>query len=112
MVVPKEETAMNVLPVLLIAAASGAPSGASGPPLAPPPLLHPPVALACAHLANRTAGPHGAPFRRLGDLPPAQLEHAILRSIGGCPVREIVLPGGVRYIPDGNPSVRKASPGP
>jgi hypothetical protein len=106
MAASKEETVMSVLSVLLIAAAAGP----VDLPMLQAPLLHPPIAAACVRFAGKTAGPGGAPFKRLGDLPPAQLEHAVLRSIGGCPVREIVYPGGVRYVPDGRPAIRPAAP--
>jgi hypothetical protein len=37
-------------------------------------------------------------LKKLGDLPPALLEHAVNRLIDGCPVREIVFGGQTYYL--------------
>ncbi len=37
-------------------------------------------------------------MKKLGDLPPALQEHAVLRFIHGCPVREIVSATGIYYL--------------
>jgi hypothetical protein len=50
-----------------------------------------------------------APFRRLGQLPPARLELAVLRSIGGCPVASVKVGRSVFYVPTPAPQ-RRALP--
>ena len=52
----------------------------------------------CGRSATQTLGPNGAPITKLGDLPPALEEHAVLRIINGCPVREIVYAGRTYYL--------------
>ena len=54
--------------------------------------------VACGKRATQTLGPNGAPITKLGDLPPALEEHAVLRTIHGCPVREIVSGGRTYYL--------------
>jgi hypothetical protein len=65
------------MPALVIAAALAATIPAAHDP--------------CANgLIQQTAAPAGAPnARRLGDLPPAHLMHAVLRRIDGCEVAEV-----------------------
>jgi hypothetical protein len=58
-------------------------------------------AATCAKRAIQTLGRNGfAPITKLGDLPPGVLEHAVLRIVDGCPVREIVYAGQTYYYPD------------
>ena len=54
---------------------------------------------ACAKLAERTVAPDGTPLlRKLGDLPPGLVEHAVMRTVNGCPVREILFAGQTYYL--------------
>jgi hypothetical protein len=46
-------------------------------------------AAACTRLGVQVAQDHPVQFKSLQDLPPAVLEHAVYRLIGGCPVREV-----------------------
>jgi hypothetical protein len=88
-----------MIPLLFAAAVAGAPAspvittfvskGAETP--------------ACAKLLTQTAAPDGTPFRRLDQLPPAVEEHAVWRTVGGCPVREVVWDGQVYYVGSSNP---------
>jgi hypothetical protein len=48
--------------------------------------------------ATKTLGPDGLPLTKLGDLPPAVEEHAIVRMVNGCPVREVVYNGQTYYL--------------
>ena len=91
-------------------------AGAAVPALAAPDgLLHRPndpdrAAQACKALtAVRTSGPAAASFHRLGDLPPALHQHAVLRTVEGCPVLEVVMHGKVYYAPS-IPTVKPAAP--
>ena len=56
-------------------------------------------AQACNALQIQTSGPAKAPFKRLGDLPPGFLQHAVLRTVEGCPVLEVVMHGQIYYAP-------------
>ena len=59
----------------------------------------------------KTAGPDHAPLKKLGDLPPGLLEHAVNRLVDGCPVREIVAGGGRTYYLDmAIPTVERVDP--
>ena len=58
----------------------------------------PSPAVACAKLLDKTVAPDGVPFRKLNELPPGLLEHAVLRSVNGCPVRELVYGGQAYYV--------------
>jgi hypothetical protein len=60
---------------------------------------------ACAKLLTQTAAPDGTPFRRLDQLPPEVQEHAVWRTVGGCPVREVVWEGQTYYVGATNPVV-------
>jgi hypothetical protein len=95
-----QEAAM--IPVLLAAAIAGAPA-------------NPPIATfatrgeatpACAKLLTQTVAPDGTPFRRLDQLPPKVEEHAVWRTVGGCPVREVVWEGQTYYVGWSNPVVQ------
>ena len=52
----------------------------------------------CAKLIEKTIAPDGVPFRKLNELPPGVLEHAVLRSVNGCPVREVVYNHQTYYV--------------
>lgn len=58
---------------------------------------------ACAKLLSQTTAPDGTPFKKLGELPPGVEEHAIWRTVAGCPVREIVWQGQTYYVGSNNP---------
>jgi hypothetical protein len=79
------------------------PGNLSGAFLAPP--------SACAKLSTRTVAPDGVPmFKRLDQLPWGVLEHAVWRSVGGCPVREIVFGGQTYYLASANPQIERLDP--
>jgi hypothetical protein len=65
---------------------------------------------ACAHISQKTVDQHGAKLRRLDQLPWGLIEHAVLRSVGGCPVREVVYQGQVYWVPGTAPRVGRADP--
>lgn len=52
----------------------------------------------CSDFQVKTAWSNGGKATKLADLPPGLMEHAVLRSIHGCPVREIVYAGGTYYL--------------
>jgi hypothetical protein len=55
----------------------------------------------CQKKAIQTLGPRyltPEALKKLGDLPPGLLEHAVNRLVNGCPVREIVWGGGTYYL--------------
>jgi hypothetical protein len=52
----------------------------------------------CNRSTTQTAGPGNAHLKKLGELPPGLEEHAVLRMIDGCPVREIVSGGRTYYL--------------
>jgi hypothetical protein len=54
---------------------------------------------ACGALALRTTGPNAVRLKRLGDLPPGVLQHAVLRVIDGCPVLEVRWQRQTYYVP-------------
>ncbi len=59
---------------------------------------------ACAKLENQTVAPDGVRiFKKLNELPWGVQEHAVWRTVGGCPVREIVFGGQTYYLASGNP---------
>ncbi len=60
--------------------------------------LGPDPTAACARLTTQTVAPDGIPLRKLGDLPGAIMEHAVWRTVAGCPVREIVYEGQTYYV--------------
>jgi len=64
----------------------------------------------CQKRAVQTAGPDYAPLKKLGDLPPGLLEHAINRLVNGCPVREIMAGGGTYYLDMASPTVERVDP--
>lgn len=60
--------------------------------------LGPDTTEACNKLAIQTVAPDGVPLRKLGDLPGAIMEHAVLRTVAGCPVAEVVYKGQTYYV--------------
>jgi hypothetical protein len=106
---------------LAIAPATPQPAQAiegSGPPfsaplrrLAPNQYIQAPPSLACAKFATRTVAPDGVRFfRRLDQLPWGVLEHAVWRTVGGCPVREIVFGGQTYYVASASPRIERLDP--
>ena len=61
---------------------------------------------ACAKLLTQTVAPDGTPFKKLGELPPKVEEHAVWRTVAGCPVREVVWGGQTYYVGGSNPIVQ------
>jgi hypothetical protein len=61
-----------------------------------------PVAPACAKLETQTVAPDGVPFRKLNELPQAAVEHAVWRTVSGCPVREVKWQGQTYYVGSSN----------
>ncbi len=64
----------------------------------------------CSEFAVKTAWSNGGQAKKLADLPPGLMEHAVLRSIHGCPVREIVFAGGTYYLGVPDTKVEGVSP--
>jgi hypothetical protein len=64
----------------------------------------------CSQFAVKTAWSNGGRVTKLADLPPGLLEHAVLRSIHGCPVREIMYAGGTYYLGVPDTGVEPVSP--
>jgi hypothetical protein len=88
-----------MIPLLLAAAVAGAPAN---PPITTL-VVKGDVTPACAKLLTQTAAPDGTPFRRLDQLPAKIEEHAVWRTVGGCPVREVVWQGQTYYVGSSNP---------
>jgi hypothetical protein len=95
------------------------PPGASPPPGAvlPDPSTLPLVqrtaqaASSCANLSTKTVAPDGVPmFKRLDQLPKGVMEHAVWRTVSGCPVREIVYGGQTYYLASANPRIERLDP--
>src|SRR6516164_3807520 len=64
------------------------------------------AASACAKLNTQTVAPDGVRiFKKLNELPWGVMEHAVWRTVSGCPVREIVFDGQTYYLVSGNPQV-------
>lgn len=84
---------------LLFAAVAGAPAN---PPITTF-IAKDALTPACAKLLTQTAAPDGTPFRRLDQLPPKVEEHAVWRTVSGCPVREVVWEGQTYYVGSSNP---------
>lgn len=86
------------MPALVIAAALAATT----------PVSHDPCANA---LIRQTAAPAGAPnARKLGDLPPAHLMHALLRRIDGCEVAEVLQANGAWINVPTGPAIQTVEP--
>ena len=64
----------------------------------------------CQKRAVQTAGPDHAPLKKLGDLPPGLLEHAVNCLVNGCPVREIVSGGQTYYLDMASPTMERIDP--
>jgi hypothetical protein len=105
---------------LLFAAALAVSPVASQPDFNPQPGLHRleapirnfgPLPAACAKLDNQAVAPDGVRiFKKLNELPWAMLEHAVWRTVGGCPVREIVFAGQTYYLTSASPRVERLDP--
>ena len=54
--------------------------------------------MVCNRSTTQTLGPNGAPLQKLTELPPGVEEHAVLRMVNGCPVREIIFAGQTYYL--------------
>ena len=66
---------------------------------------------ACAKLESQAVAPDGVRiFKKLNELPWAVQEHAVWRTVGGCPVREIVFEGETYYLASGNPQIERVDP--
>jgi hypothetical protein len=73
--------------------------------------LGPPTGQACARLDQQTVAPDGVRlFKRLDQLPKGVLEHAVWRTVSGCPVREIVFDGRTYYVTSANPLIERLDP--
>jgi len=88
-----------MISLLLAAAVAGAPAS----PQVTAVIVKDVPAPACAKLLTQTAAPDGTPFRRLDQLPPKIEEHTVWRTVGGCPVREVVWQGQTYYVGSSNP---------
>ncbi len=96
-------------PMIFAAAVALASPTAQPPPSPPAPLMAFKVApmgpsglfgnpVTCNRSTTKTAGPPSSQTKKLGELPPGVEEHAVVRMINGCPVREIVTAGGTYYL--------------
>jgi hypothetical protein len=66
---------------------------------------------ACAKLDTQTVAPDGVRiFKKLNELPWGVMEHAVWRTVSGCPVREIVFRGETYYLAAGTPRVERLNP--
>ena len=77
-----------------------APAAADNPGVTPPARS----AEACRAMLSEAKQIGDAPLKRLDELPRGVLEHAVLRLVAGCPVREVVLNGQIYYVPSPLPS--------
>jgi hypothetical protein len=91
-----------MIPLLFAAAVAGAPAS---PPIATF-VRKGDATPACAKLLTQTVAPDGTPFKKLDELPPEVQEHAVWRTVGGCPVREVVWGGQTYYVGGSNPIVQ------
>jgi hypothetical protein len=85
--------------------------------LAPPPsrpfgsFVRPFQVNTCAKLDAQAVAPDGVRmFKRLDQLPRGLLEHAVWRTVGGCPVREIVFGGQTYYLSSASPRLERLDP--
>jgi hypothetical protein len=70
-----------------------------------------PLPGACAKLDSQAVAPDGVRiFKKLNELPWGVMEHAVWRTVGGCPVREIVFGGQTYYLASGNPRLERLDP--
>jgi hypothetical protein len=65
---------------------------------------------ACTRMIQQTADDGRAKLKRLDQLPWGLIEHAVLRSVGGCPVREVVYQGQTYWLQGTQPQVDRANP--
>ena len=80
--------------------------------LPPGSFIQPLSANTCAKLGAQAVAPDGVRmFKRLDQLPWGVLEHAVWRTVGGCPVREIVYGGETYYVASANPRLERLDPG-
>ena len=92
-----------MVPLLFAAAIALSPAQA-----APPKFVHlgPDTTAACAALAQLTVAPDGTPMLyKLTELPPGIAEHAVWRTVSGCPVREVVYKGQAYYMGSSIPTL-------
>jgi hypothetical protein len=80
-----------------------APDARAAPPSSLPGLDRSSISSPCLGLTQKTADARGAKFKRLDQLPWGLVEHAVLRSVGGCPVREVVYQGQVYWVEPASP---------
>jgi hypothetical protein len=64
----------------------------------------------CQRKTVQTLGPDHSTLKKLGELPPGLLEHAVNRIVDGCPVREIVSDGGTYYLDVAGPTLERLDP--
>lgn len=64
----------------------------------------------CHQRTVQTLGPDHSALKKLGDLPPGLLEHAVNRLVNGCPVREIVYGGKTYYLDTQNAALERLDP--
>lgn len=73
--------------------------------------VQPPKVNLCAKLDAQTVAPDGVRmFKRLDQLPRGVLEHAVWRTVAGCPVREIVFEGRTYYATSADPKIERLDP--
>ena len=63
--------------------------------------------VSCNRSVTQTLGPNGSALKKLTELPPGVEEHAVLRMVDGCPVREVVYAGQVYYLDAPNGSLER-----
>jgi hypothetical protein len=90
-----------MIPLLFAAAVAGAPASRTITTF----VTKGEAAPACARLLTQTVAPDGVPFKKLGELPEAVQEHAVWRTVSGCPVREVVWRGQTYYVGGSEPVV-------
>ena len=84
-------------PLIFAAALALSPAPASSIDVAAHPASE--TTRACAALAQLAVAPDGTPMLyKLTDLPPGVEEHAVWRTVAGCPVREVVYNGQAYYM--------------
>ena len=74
-------------------------------PTAPGVLGRAPTAMQCQVRVQKATHDGSVQFKRLDELPWGLVEHAVLRSVGGCPVREVVYQGQVYWVEPAVPGV-------
>lgn len=99
-------------PLMFAAALALSPAAPSGQPsdrdfVAPLPRLTAPApAAACAKFATQAVAPDGVRFfKKLNELPWGVIEHAVWRTVSGCPVREILYEGETWYLASNPPQL-------